>query len=811
VNASRTEPDFPLARTARRRPWRTRTRVVEGFTAAALLLAALALAGCRTTPTPGAVTLLDPVARVRPGPPSQLDLAVVGLTTAGLASNRAEMEHWLREIEALHTREDQKQLREQDQPEMKGLVPLCMDLVNSTLDDPAEYREASKDLLHRWDLDPALKARLKQSVSDDLLRLAFRRNLDTWESLWARTFNAVSEPLGRSLLTGGVTAPLMLASSAAHYLAALYERPAISLQDRQALTLRKRFIDRHPDAPETPEATAKVLRDEKKLIEMHVDRHLRRARHSLDQGRPGLAALESKRASFFRPNDEESLDLLAEAEDRIRAIRELRQHSLDAGAETPADLALWAFEEFAAGGVSSPGANDASSELAQQLAELLLSSSPDAFRLDQAARDLRAADPSGRLADEAEYVMAQTQLESASWRRLEELAARKPADSNMARHARALIGDPWQDPYRSFLRAKASARRKRISYQLLGPFSEGPRYFNLPRSVAYLIDAPAIAQTLVTAPLRLFFSSGRPPRDFQRPAAVAGYRYLGRYPEGEHAGDVMRWLFDYEKDRERWAAALRLAEFQPDIGAEERAELMEQAGRQALTAADRTPRPDVRGSILVGVVREFPDSEAGREAGLHVRAQAQNATPQRIRVTRGYLEENPRVAGPSGLGLNRELLDGDIRNGELHEDGVAFLDGRLLEFALVDRGGEDEPPMTLRTQASSERVARAVAMLDETARVNTQLDVDEKFDADPSRDLFFERARLGLAEEPDNRASAHSTYVYRSMRERYGMVRARDSILPFDIVFQASIYDFNLGAFPRWRQPRQTPDAFLYK
>jgi hypothetical protein len=293
---------------------------------------------------------------------------------------------------------------------------------------------------------------------------------------------------------------------------------------------------------------------------------------------------------------------------------------------------------------------------------------------------------------------------------------------------------------------------------------------------------------------------------------VAGYRYLGRYPEGEHAADVMRWLFDYEKDRERWAAALRLAEFQPDVvDAEQRAELTERAGRQALAAAERAPREDVRASILVGVVREYPDSDAGRQAGMRVRSQAENATPQRIRMTRGFLEENPRVAGPFGLGLNRALLDGDIRNGELHEDGVTFLDGGLLEFALVDQGDEDEPPERLRTRASSERMARAVAMLDETARVNTQLDADESFAADASRDLFFERARLGLAEEPDTRASAHSTYVYRSLRERYGMVRARDSILPFDIVLQGSLYDFSLGAFPRWRQPRQTPDAFLYK
>jgi hypothetical protein len=49
------------------------------------------------------------------------------------------------------------------------------------------------------------------------------------------------------------------------------------------------------------------------------------------------------------------------------------------------------------------------------------------------------------------------------------------------------------------------------------------------------------------------------------------------------------------------------------------------------------------------------------------------------------------------------------------------------------------------------------------------------------------------------------------MRERYGMVRSRESILPFDLVLKGSLSNMSLGAFPRIREPRQTPDAFLYR
>ncbi|MFP6622391.1 MAG: hypothetical protein VCC20_02845, partial [Myxococcota bacterium] len=148
----------------------------------------------------------------------------------------------------------------------------------------------------------------------------------------------------------------------------------------------------------------------------------------------------------------------------------------------------------------------------------------------------------------------------------------------------------------------------------------------------------------------------------------------------------------------------------------------------------------------------------------------------------------------------------------LHSKGVTFLGGRVIEFALVaDSGNEDDKPVARREEITPERLARAVAVLDETVLLNDQIDAGDAVTPDASRDHYLERARLGLVDDPDMRASAESNYVYESLRERYGMVRSRDSILPFDLVFRGSLFDLSLGAFPRWRQPRETPDAFLYR
>jgi len=402
--------------------------------------------------------------------------------------------------------------------------------------------------------------------------------------------------------------------------------------------------------------------------------------------------------------------------------------------------------------------------------------------------------------------------EDASRKRLVRLGSKPADDSYMARHARTLVADPWQDPYEGFLRARRTGRKNEAKFRTFGPYSQRVQYPNLPKWLAYTIEAPSIGQTVLSAPLRLVFANWNDGPDFQRGAALMAYRYLGQSPDGEHAREVMDWLIDYEQDRKNYIAAIRIVDFVPGYEDKERADLAEQAAAQAYEAANYSRRIDRRNSLLKQVVREWPDTPTGQAAGHQARAEAVGHTPQKIRVTRSFLKENPRVAGDHGLGINPILLNEELDDGELHPAGVAFLGGRHLEIDLIGKtGDEEDPPESVHKVISNERLARVASMLDETSRTNQLIDTDDTLTPDADRDQFLERARLGLANEPDTRPAAQSTYVYKSMRERYGMVRARESILPFDLVFQGTFTDLSLGAFPRWRMPKETPDAFLYR
>jgi hypothetical protein len=433
------------------------------------------------------------------------------------------------------------------------------------------------------------------------------------------------------------------------------------------------------------------------------------------------------------------------------------------------------------------------------------------------ARGLLTAAPEGSLADEAEFSVALAAADAGeereSWRALEDLADVDPAHSNMSRHAAALFLSPDENPARAFEAARRVALRRHFQALALGPLAAGPHDRDLPRPVEWLLAIPRIPGVVFGLPMRLLrFPFERPDR--KKPAVFAR-RYLERHPEGQEASSLRDWLIDYEEGRGNAMGALLVAESAPNVDPgepDELAELEEAASQQALERAKAERSYQARIGLLLQVARRFPESEAGNEAGLLVREAATRSSAQSIRIAKSFLVENPEVAGPRGFALKPAILDGERENGELHAEGMTLLGGDAVEFAYLGPGrGSDDPPERRRERLSSERIARGVAQLEESSEQLFRTDPDLRFEPDADRDLFFERARLGVAQSDDPRPEARSSYAYIGTRERYGVVRGREAILPVEIVLQGSFEDFGLGAFPRIRLPKPTPDQILYR
>jgi len=395
---------------------------------------------------------------------------------------------------------------------------------------------------------------------------------------------------------------------------------------------------------------------------------------------------------------------------------------------------------------------------------------------------------------------------------LDEIAGQDPHRSNMVRHARALINDPASNPYMAFSKARSEDRKNRAKWVLLGPWAGGPADRRLPGPLEWLIDLPAIGQTALAFPMRLLQLPWMRSLPTARLAAVYGRHYLELHPDGARAAEVRSWLSSFESKRDNQIAVYNLALQDLNFDVDKLAELREKAAEQAEAFASREDRRDTRIAMYRQVAREYPDTRAGMRAGEAVRAEITHATPQQIRISRGFIVENPEFAGPRGLGLEPELLDDNPVNGELHPIGVVLIGGRAVKLLFIGPSGDKkDPPIEVYQELSEARFARMVAKLEETSFRNSLLDPDDVIVADANRDVVFERARVGLSGEIDTRSMAESTYTYQGMRERYGMVRSRESILPFSLVLQGSLSDLSLGAFPRINTPRETPDAFLYR
>ncbi len=717
--------------------------------------------------------------------PDVADRTAVEVAHAALLSRPDQAERAVHRLEAIDT-----VLEAADEPPT-GLVPAAVDLANATLGDPRAYRSATRELLDRDDLDPALRARLEMAEEDDPLELATTRLHEDWFLEFGRAFNALAEPLGTSI-TSFTLAPYRLAQSAVNYALALHAREPLPLRQRQALAHWKTYVAMHPDTPEAEELAAPVAAAEWRLQRTQRDRDLRVARRALDEDRYPLALVHADRALRRMPEDPEASKLRDAAGARLLESRARQRRSLE----------------------SSPDLDPASDAEAQRaLAVALLRPQGDVI---SAARATLAAHPRGAIADEARFALAIAEgeqgREDSMWRGLEALASKSPRRSNMARHAAALVYDPDSNPYRAYRRARMANVLAHARWVLVGPFAGGPHERNLPRPVEWLVDLPAMAQSLLSMPVRLVQLPWAPPLGTERPVARYARSYLARRPDGSHASDLSDWLMGYEEERGNYLAALRLADVRPDEGPEELEELREQAAQQWLDGAARERDRALRNGMYRQLAREMPETPAGREAGHRARLETLESTPQRILISRGFLLENPRVAGTEGLGLRPELLDDEPANGELHPEGVALLGGSVVEVNYLAADGDPaSPPRAERERLGPEDMARVVSVLEETSFRNSLLDADDAIVADADRDAFFERLRLGLADEIDARPEAGSSYAYRGMRERYGMVRSRDSILPFDLVLRGSLSDLSLGAFPRIREPRETPDSFLYR
>ncbi|MFQ5416593.1 MAG: hypothetical protein ACE5FL_06015, partial [Myxococcota bacterium] len=429
------------------------------WVAAGVAVAATLLGGCRT---PGAIppgSALEALSHRPMVVPDVADTTAADVAAASLVSNREEARLALRRLEAIET------VLAASGETSTGLAPVAIDLVNTTQDDPRSYREASRDLLEKDDLDPTIRGRLALATEDDPLLLARTRMRDSYLLSFGRAFNAVAEPLGRSILTTSM-APYRLGRALIAYLAQLYREDPLPLRERQALVHWKHYLAMYPDTSEALELSPRVDSAEADWLRTHRLHSVRAARKALDRGQVRLALVYADRALGYVPEDSLATKLRDEAARRLLRQRANRAHSLEASDD---------------GGNTAP---DGSLPLAHAL---LL---PDGD-IVEASLELLERDPDGPLADEATFALALARGEGgdedAMWELLEEIASDDGLRVNMARHAATMYASPEEHAYLAFQHAKRRNAIDNALWVLVGPFYRGLPDRGLPDPISWVM------------------------------------------------------------------------------------------------------------------------------------------------------------------------------------------------------------------------------------------------------------------------------------------------------------------------------------
>ena len=738
----------------------------------ALLLCALPFVSACTGPRSPLPTERRPLDPRRPAPaplPDDAERTAADLAGFVLARLPDSAGAALQELQL----EDERRRSEGEPP--TPLVDNSRDLLH-TLAGPRGYREKTRQMLAEdTPIDPALRRRLETFLEQDLLVIADRRLAEDRSRKRAVVVNRAAALLGR-VASGGELNPVETGRAALATLLVLRTMPDVTPQERQALHAYQEFLERSPNSPDAERVLVLVEEYQQKWLRHLHEEAMEAARKAIDAGRPDVALAHLDRADRLWPDDPKS--------------DELRRRSTEAWGLRRARISR-------ALSVSPPPGEPGEAEAL--LAARLLEDGGHALE--------KLGAPEGALADEARFIAAlesrHSRDEDLFFDQLEELARVDSHESNMARHAAWILLDPEQDPYPHYRAAIRADRRDRLSFVLLGRARRGPRNQGLPRALEWVLDAPGLVISVATFPIRAInYPSVR--KRFGGGVVHAGERYLRHFPDGEHSDEVHEKLEGLFATRGRWNRALEHHRAGNDPDPETIAEYRGKVAEQSLAAARLARRWDIRALLYREILTRYGDTPQAETARTELALLLTETTPQGIRLSREFLIENPNIWGPGALAVHRDLLDDDEDNGEIAEDGVTLIGQTYVRISLVDQ----EPVVAT---LSEESFARLAALLMETEYRQLVTDERERPRLDPQRDVFFERARLGLLDRPDARPTARSEAEFLSTKEKHGFIRRRESILPVELVVRGDIEDFGLAAFPRLRPPAESSDAWLYR
>lgn len=490
-----------------------------------------------------------------------------------------------------------------------------------------------------------LRLRMIQALLDDeYYEMAKLKGQDRFNR-FTRVFNRASSSLSKLALFQPQDAFQLLIDAAY----SMRQARSTTERERRIVYLARRFLEQYPDAPERPEV--------EELLRQLSDK-LRRARVE-QEVLAGQAALEAQdyRAALYHL---ETATLLDTSHTEARALLDEAKQAQDAWEQACFETVSVTDWERGLSSEEQRVLESATRALLAQRADVLDSLSTSEPRLAGSIRYARVA-----LAEQSGNHEEALSL-------LRELAANAPDDPGQ-RAAAALLATPSYNLEQAYDDAVAQLREERKRFVVTGKrTTEDTLYAASSAAVQNVGSSPMNVPALFVTDMLVRSVAEHFRTQLSIDAVVdAGARYIQRYPGSPRAATISQEIAELASksgDPVRTRAYLAMA---GDENPEKLAKVRENEARQLFQSAQQAEDLVERKRLLQKIATDYPETKIARTASRELEKLQPTLKDGAILLTRKMLLEDPELV--RALGLPPELVDGNRRNGEIADEGVALL------------------------------------------------------------------------------------------------------------------------------------------
>jgi hypothetical protein len=540
-----------------------------------------------------------------------------------------------------------------------GLTDHAQDLTNNMISNREGYLARYQEALQQAN-SPERKKYLEAIINqDDLMQsseLMRRSTTNFWGGMMNRMLSSID-------LVGVASGNYIGAAveTAINQLYALADRD-MPIEERRALARDLDHLKRFPDSPRNAEIRSRVENLDKMKRRALARKQIAKADEAAGKKDFERARFHAELASYFDPESQDTKAALA------RAVESLAGRDGAVNKETPAKV--------------EPKRDPQEHNDVEKL--LVALSLRDANQLERLAVDLDnkyRGKPLSDSAKDAEAVALEIKGRHEEAKKIVAQIARSAPTTEAGRHAAALIQSPEYNQLAPFHAAQGERRLETVKYVLLG--EDLLRKNLLYAAGAIAAAGPAAAATLGTVNAILLGSNLyqvviNNPVSVQ-PVIDAGVSYVRNHPNSSSSTEVYKILAESYEQRAMFDRAIAYHEL-AGTAAEKIAALKEKAAKALLNAAATAKERGARQYYLTRVVDQYAGGPSAAEATRKLAEMAKDEN-QGLRMSKQFLQENPEIYGPRGLGLKASLFDGDPRNMEIASRGVNLVsDHELLVY-----------------------------------------------------------------------------------------------------------------------------------